>query len=294
MDQVNLPPQGAVMAVPMGTKVSRFPIEKFRASNAKRELITVLSANPLVTKTHYHPDLGPFYYNDMAVEAGIKTSVKYNFVIVVWETDAKGKLLFDPTKQHNPEEPPYELRIFSVAQPTYEDLVEKFEIHGDLRKTAISVRCKDEKYQELGLEIIGAAPYLQNKPLFEAIKADFQAKEKLVPMVIANNLSDERIAEGLGLAPKKGEFADLAGRQAAGVGLPALAAPAMGDAALLGMAEVEAPVVETVAPAAVVTAAEPVAAENTSAEPVAAPEGSPAAEVGEVGFGIGDDFFGDS
>ncbi len=208
------------MEVDMGQKVGRYPIDKIKFSSSKRELLTFLSPKPMVTKTHYHEDLGNFYYSDTAVEHGLDIKVKYNFIAVRWNTDTKGRL---QDKEN------WELVLVSLSTKDYESLAFKAEMNGALSKHMIMVICENEQYQNVMLEVAGAAPSVSDKALATAVKAEYQRVKPFVPQVIAQVHSEKKVAEALGPVQGSADFQRLEARQQASLGAGEPEALMLGD-----------------------------------------------------------------
>lgn len=206
---VTSPASSGVFEVEMGQKVGRFPIDRYKASKNKYDLITVIQKNPIVTKTHYHEDLGRFYYMDAAVELGLRVDVRYNFICIVWETDVKGKLIDSVN-------PKWALAYLSLGNDLYEDLVVKTEIQGDLAKLCMLVRCTDEQYQKLALEVVGESPHFRSKEMFVEIKDQYLKYKPMLPMIFASHITETRLREALGggtADSEKADYAELVARQ---------------------------------------------------------------------------------
>lgn len=174
--------------VEMGTRVSQYPIEKYKGVKGRRDRISILSNKPLVTKSHYHEKVGSFYYLDAAVAKGQSVNVRYNFMIVVWDTDSKGALV--STK--------FTLGILSTGYDAYQNLCDKFELNGDLTKFQMLVTCLESKYQDLSFEIAGQAPYAGNAELFSEIKLRYKEVVNYMPLVIAQKIDEKTFLEKIG------------------------------------------------------------------------------------------------
>lgn len=172
--------------VDMGTKVSQYPIDKYRGAKGRRDRISLLSNKPLVTKSHYHDKIGSFYYLREAVEHGLGVNVRYNFVIVIWDTDNKGAI----TSLDN-----WQLAVLSTGYEAYQNLCDKFELNGDLTKFQMLVTCLDDTYQKLSFELAGPAPYIENKDLFKEIKSSYKENLGYVPLVIAQKIDVKSFLE---------------------------------------------------------------------------------------------------
>ena len=191
--------------VEMGTKVSQYPIQKYSGSDSRRDLITLLHTDPFVSKTHYHQDVGSFYFLPEAEKLGIDTRVHYNFMAVKWNTDHTGKLLGTDM---------WEIIYLSVGVSQYDVLVDKFNLNGDLSKLLMQVRCTDSRYQKLSFEIAGPCPRLSDKTLFDRITKQAQEVSVFLSKAIARTIDSEtlhrKLREGSGSSlpssPESGNY----------------------------------------------------------------------------------------
>ena len=189
--------------VEMGEKVSAYPVDKLKFADGKKELITILSPRPLVTKTHFHEDLGYFYLSDTACKAGLKISVKYNFLAVRWNTDAKGKLISTDD---------WEIVILSIGAKVYESIATKFEMNGALAKLSILCTCDNAQYQNITTDVAGASPITKDKELAARIQAEYKRLKPFVPQVIATPLEESKVQEVLGSLDSE-EYKKISDRQ---------------------------------------------------------------------------------
>lgn len=174
--------------VDMGQEVSMYSADKYKASEARKDLITILSTKPIVTRTMYTDEVGfRFHYLQEAAERGVQTDVHYNFIIAVWNSAADGKKLLDKT---------YKLAVLSVARRVYKRLVSKHEIHGALNKIILQVTCEDEKFQSIQFEVMNQKPpFVEDKELMQEIKESYQnVRYDLMP-IVAGMLTPEEFLE---------------------------------------------------------------------------------------------------
>ena len=183
---------GSVQEVEMGVKVSKYPVERYKATDSRMDLITLLHKNPIAVKSHYSGDIGfRFNYLDEAVAMGIKTDIHYGFLIVQWDSNAAGTAVVSNN---------YSIKVLSLAQSNYDKFVRKYNLNGDLTKQMLQICCSKgkEQYQDLEVEVAGKAPYLVNpdgKVLFESLKKDIAANKHYVPLLMAEPLTSERFRQ---------------------------------------------------------------------------------------------------
>lgn len=172
--------------VEMGQRVSQFPISKYKGSTQKKDMITLIHNNPMVSKTQYHPDVGNFYILKAATDMGIDPRVHYNFMIVQWKADFAGKIVsWDD----------WEIKILSIGGEYYESLIDKYDLNGDLTGLILQVRCSDDKFQKFTFEVAGAAPFKEQPELQTKILNQVKELQSYVPKVIAKKISEKVFLE---------------------------------------------------------------------------------------------------
>lgn len=190
-------PDGSGMEVSMGTKVSQYPFEKYKIAKGVKDIITVISENPIVARTLYSERIGYRVHLSKAMEQKYAQSpdLHYCFLAIRWNTDSRGlKILKNEEGQYD-----YEWTALVVKGKNYDKLVTKWDLNGrNLSKLALQVSLDgDEKYQGMNFEVINGLtpPYLKDKGLFGRIKDEYAAYKPYLPLVHAPVMSDEQFEE---------------------------------------------------------------------------------------------------
>lgn len=136
-----------------GIEVSRFPVERVKFSKGQRALISVLSDQVIVAKTHYDEDIGNFLCFDGACCQSDLARVRYVFPIMKYETNSKGKPIGTEVK----------CMALVVGQDTYQTLLDIMDLKGSLTQFDLLVSCSDEQFQKITLQEAGLARY-KKKP----------------------------------------------------------------------------------------------------------------------------------
>lgn len=136
-----------------GIEVSRFPVERAKFNKGQRAMISILSDEVIVAKTHYDEDIGSFLCFSGACCQTDLARVRYVFPIMQYETDAKGKPINTVVKN----------KALVVGQDTYDTLLDIRDLKGSLTQFDLLVSCSDEQYQKISLQEAGQARY-KKKP----------------------------------------------------------------------------------------------------------------------------------
>lgn len=188
MDAIGFMPEGT-QEVQMGVKVSQYPIEKYKATATNIDLITVLTQNPIVTRTMYHDKVGfRFHELNSALRVGLQTNIHYNFLIAIWNSDKAGRTIIDAN---------YTMAVLSLSDRNYSRLIKKFELNGDLRQLVMQITAEDEKFQSMTFEVDSSKkpPFMMSAQLFEMIKADIANFTPFIPLIVGGMLKDEGFME---------------------------------------------------------------------------------------------------
>ena len=175
--------------VEMGTFVGTYPIDMYKVSEGGVDLITILSKNPIVTRTCYHDKVGfRFHENSASMRVGLQPSIHYNFLIALWNADKSGSQIIDEK---------YTLYSLSVPEKIYKRLVRKYELNGDLRQLVLQVELEGEvKYQGMNFEVTRIKPpYMASKALFAQLKEEITEYVPVLAAVRAGILTDEAFME---------------------------------------------------------------------------------------------------
>ena len=152
----------------IGLVVSRSPVERIKFSVAKRELISIVSPNFVVLKTHFNEaeKIGSFLcFGGACCENETTATVRYLFPIVQYDTTQTGTPV-SMNLQH---------KVLSVAKDTYASIMATNELEGDVSLKDFVVTCDDESYQKIKLGGAGAARW-RKKPELVAEVVEFWSK----------------------------------------------------------------------------------------------------------------------
>lgn len=168
--------------IDFGDKISYSPISRYKGKKDKRDLVQILSLNPLAVRYHYEAGVGYYYcYGGGCCNRGNPVNIRYVFPIVVFDTDVRGKIVSDN----------FEISYLQLGSEAYENLILKYEINADLGERAILISCSDEKYQRLSLEVAGESPLKTKPELQKLVLESYQELRPHIPASIARLVSND-------------------------------------------------------------------------------------------------------
>lgn len=169
-----------------GVEVSRFPVPRLKFTKAKKELISILSDNVVVIKTHYDPEVGGnFICFDGDCCKGDLARVRYVYPVLKYSTDEKGK----------PISKEYSFAALCVGAQQYEMLSDIQDLKGSLTNYDLLVACADEQYQKISIAEAGNARWSQIPGCKENIQKFWADHGKDLLKAVARSMTAEQYAE---------------------------------------------------------------------------------------------------
>lgn len=148
MDSLN---DAGISVVDIGVKVSRVPIERYRAASAKNDRIAFITKKAIPIKYHYIQGVGSIICTGgICCEVGGTPHLRYLFPIAVYQTDNDGNISGSKV----------ELKILSAPDDLYKQigLIQKStKLYGGIDHVDCLVTCTDDKYQKINLTMAGPA-----------------------------------------------------------------------------------------------------------------------------------------
>lgn len=190
----------------IGLEISRYAVDKLKFSVSKREMINIVSPQVLAIKCHYIEGLGSIICNGKTCcEKDGMPRIKYLFPVVVYSTDSKGRPV-DKTLSY---------KVLAVGKDTYESIMTKHELQGDITKVDLVVSCQDENYQKIQMDIAGECRWKKDKGMAKEVVEFWQENMKELYKSIARNVTDKEVREALsvdtGLNESDVDFKDVFG-----------------------------------------------------------------------------------
>lgn len=135
----------------IGTKVSKVPIDKYKASSSKVDRISLLTNKVIAIKFHYIEGVGSIMcFGGKCCDVGGTPQVRYLFPIAVYSTDAEGNISGKKV----------ELKILSAGDDLYKSIVtinKGCTEYGGIDHVDLLVTCTDDKFQKISLSFAGQA-----------------------------------------------------------------------------------------------------------------------------------------
>jgi len=140
------------MLAKFGDVVSAFAIEKLTMAKNQKVIVSLLSENIVITKTHFIPDVGFIHcFEGKCCEDHGLPSVRYGLHVVKYQSDGGINIVGDQL----------EFMLLAIGQKDYKNLLTKDQIlkqqGSSLVKKDLLVTCVDEQYQNKTFDILGDA-----------------------------------------------------------------------------------------------------------------------------------------
>jgi hypothetical protein len=170
----------------IGTKVSRYPIEKIRFTKAKKELISIMTGNVTIPKLHYHENTGSFLcFDGLCCDKLGFPKVRYLFPVVVYDTNKAGK----------PVSKDVEVKVLQLGKELYEDITTIKEMHGDITNIDLLVTCKDEQYQRVSFTPAGKARWRRSSEIKKEVYNFWKKNHKHMIRAVGRELTEKEFIE---------------------------------------------------------------------------------------------------
>lgn len=190
--QASLEEMGVVVGE-IGTKVSKVPIEKYKASTSKVDRISFLTKKVIALKFHYIDGVGSIVcFNGKCCEMGGTPQVRYLFPIAVYSTDSDGNISGKKV----------ELKVLSAGEDLYKSIMtinKGTSQYGGIDHVDLLVTCTDDKYQKLSLTFAGNAVWRQYAPIAEFLKERWAKDGANAYMAIARKCDEASFLKLIGM-----------------------------------------------------------------------------------------------
>lgn len=177
----------------IGTKISRVPIEKYKASTQKTDRISFITKQVIGVKSHYIDDVGSILcFGKKCCEIAGLPSVRYLFPIIVYSTDNDGNIVGKKV----------ELKILSAGEDLYKSIItisRGFAASGGIDCVDLLVTCTDDKYQKITLNYIGEASWRKVPSVVEMVNERWASDAEYAYMAIARKVDDAAFLKLMGM-----------------------------------------------------------------------------------------------
>jgi len=150
-----------ISAGDIGVKISKVPIERYKASTSKVDRISFITKRVIPVKFHFVDGIGSILcFKGRCCDVAGVPSVRYLFPIAVYQTDSEG----------NVSGKNIELKILSAGEDLYKSIVtinKGTAQYGGIDHADLLVTCTDDQFQKISLTFAGPAIWRQYRQIAE-------------------------------------------------------------------------------------------------------------------------------
>lgn len=198
--EIDLPPElqqtlgdMGVVVGDIGTKVSKVPIERYKASSAKIDRISFLTKKVMAVKFHYLQDVGSIIcFGGKCCEIGGTPQVRYLFPIAVYTTDSEGTISGKKV----------ELKVLSAGDDLYKSIMTVntgAKAQGGIDHVDLLVTCTDDKYQKISLTYAGEAVWRKYPQIVEFLSNRWKKDGANAYMAVARKCDEASLMKLIGI-----------------------------------------------------------------------------------------------
>lgn len=183
----------------IGLKVSRVPIEKYKASTQKIDLISFITSKVMAIKMHYIEGTGGILcFGKKCCEIKGMPSVRYLFPIIVYQTDNEGNLVGKKL----------DLKILSAGEDLYKSIItinKATAAMGGIDNVDLLVTCTDDKYQKITLNQAGPAKWKKSASARQFVIDKWTADAEYAYMAVARKVDEDAFLQLIGVETGGGD-----------------------------------------------------------------------------------------
>lgn len=173
----------------IGVKISKVPIERYKAASVKIDRIAFLTKKTIPIKFHYIDNHGPIVcFGGKCCDKLGTPRIRYLFPIAVYQTDAEGQISGGKV----------ELKILSASEDLYKNICtlnrSAQEANG-IDHIDLYVTCTDDKYQKMTLSYAGQALWRKSKAVANFLADRWKQDGDKAYMAVARKVTEEQFME---------------------------------------------------------------------------------------------------
>lgn len=179
----------------MGTKISRNPIERYKASTQKIDRIAFITNSIMGIKYHYVEGNGSLIClggkKCKCCETMGAPAVRYLFPILKYSTDSDGNIVSKKT----------ELRVLSASEDLYKSITtisRGAASMGGIDFVDLLVTCTDDQYQKITLNTVGEAAWRKSEATVNYVVEKWKNDGEFAYMAIARKVDEATMNSILG------------------------------------------------------------------------------------------------
>lgn len=169
----------------IGVKVSRVPIDKYKASASKIDRIGFLLNKVIPIKMHYIEGVGSIIcFHGKCCEVAGTPMVRYLFPIVVYTTDSDGNICGSKIS----------LQMLSLGEDAYKTIItinKSCAAMGGMDHVDLLVTCTDETYQKMTFVQAGPAVWRQYASIANFLREKWMQDGSKSYMAVARKMDEE-------------------------------------------------------------------------------------------------------
>lgn len=177
----------------IGTKISKVPIERYKASTAKVDRISFLTKKVIAVKFHYMENVGSIIcFGGKCCDIGGVPTIRYLFPVAVYSTDSEGNISGKKV----------ELKILAAGDDLYKSImtINKGTMqYGGIDHADLLVTCTDDKYQKISLTFAGPAVWRKYAPIAEFLSERWKKDGANAYMAVARKCDEASFMKLIGM-----------------------------------------------------------------------------------------------
>jgi len=177
----------------IGAKISRVPIEKYKASTQKIDRIGFISKQVIGVKSHYIEENGSVLcFGKKCCEIAGLPAVRYLFPIIVYSTDNEGNIVGKKI----------DVKILSAGEDLYKSIctmAKGLAPQGGIDNADMLVTCTDDKYQKITLSPFGPAAWKRYPAIVQMVMEKWAADAEYAYMAIARKVDESSFLKLMGM-----------------------------------------------------------------------------------------------
>lgn len=182
-----------VIIADIGVKVSKVPIERYKASTQKTDRISFLTNKVIAIKFHYIEGVGSIIcFSGKCCELSGMPQVRYLFPIAVYPTNNEGTIYGNTV----------ELKILSVGDDMYKTIItinKSVAAHGGISHIDMLVTCTDDKFQKITLAPCDKATWRKYPQVAEFLSNKWKKDGANAYMAVARKMDEASLLKLMGL-----------------------------------------------------------------------------------------------
>lgn len=180
----------AFQPIKLGEKIKSVAMERYKAQEGNRDVISVVSRKIAGVNMHFAPGMGFVYCFKGACcqELGLP-SQRYILPIVRYTIENLKARKYGM---------PVFMEYYAMSLKAYTSEIETLEmVHTDMTKRDLIVTCEEQQYQKNKIQDFGEAVWRKDEIIFNTVKELFAEYTALIEMSVARTLTEEVFLKAL-------------------------------------------------------------------------------------------------